>query len=454
MKKNIFYFLIAGLAVMAFSACSLKEDESFAESASQRSGENIAAVQKLLYAAPNGWLMEYYGDLSFGGYNVMVKFEGDQATVASEKWGYNHKAGLDDSGRAITTTSHFKMEQSMGTILSFDEYNETLHYYSMPNNPDYTYDTADGLYGDFEFRVMKASQDSIILRGKKHNNKIVMTPIPADRKWEDYINEAAETEVYMSSRSYTLSGSGYTKTQEVTATSNGGYRCFVFTYKDETDQKVTVTAPYIVKADGFHFYSPVEVNGVKLDGLLKGDTDDYFLFANDQTLQLDTYMPTLYESIITANWYMRHGSLGEYAQPKWDAMLEVLKTAGKNHDEIKIYTATIGLSSDNKLCSSLSTTTDAPYWGFTAEDVKGDGTRIKFNQNSTVRNKAGRDYYQKYKWNDVLNTVYTHTFDLTCDYQRRPTWIKMTDVDDPTNVITLFAQPSYFMEDQSYYNDR
>lgn len=174
MKKNIFYFLIAGLAVMAFSACSLKEDESFAESASQRSGENIAAVQKLLYAAPNGWLMEYYGNLSFGGYNVMVKFEGDQATVASEKWGYNHKAGLDDSGNAITTTSHFKMEQSMGTILSFDEYNETLHYFSMPNNPDYTYDTADGLYGDFEFRVMKASQDSIILRGKKHNNKIVM----------------------------------------------------------------------------------------------------------------------------------------------------------------------------------------------------------------------------------------------------------------------------------------
>lgn len=451
--KKIYYLLTACFVIMAFSACSLKEDESFGTPASQRSSENIAAVQKLLYTAPNGWLMEYYGNLSFGGYNVMVKFEGENATFASEKWGYNHVAGIDDAtGKAITTTSHFKIEQSMGTVISFDEYNETFHYYSMPNNPDYTYDTAEGLSGDFEFRVMKATNDSIILRGKKNNNKIVMTPIPAEKTWESIITEAAETETYMSSRSYTLAGSGYTG-QEVTATSNGGYRCFIFTYKDEYDQKVTVSAPYIVKKDGFYFYRPVEVNGVELDGLLKGETDDYFIFANNPDIQLDTYMPTLYESIVTANWYMRYGSVGEYAKPKWDAMLEILKTAGRNHDEVKIYTATIGLSGDNKLCSSMSTSTDAPYWGFTGEDVKGDGTRIKFNQNSTVRNKAGKDYYNKYKWNDVLNCIYGHTFDLTCDYQRRPSWIKMTDVNEPTNVITIYATPSYFMEDMSYYQD-
>ncbi len=451
--KKLYYILAACLTVMAFSACSLKEDDTFDVQASERSQKNIEDVRQVLYTASNGWLMEYYGDLNYGGYNVMVKFEGDQATFASEKLGANHVAGLDADGKAVTTTSHFKLEQSMGTIISFDEHNATFHYYSMPNNPDYTYDTDDGLYGDFEFRVMKAGNDSIILRGKKHNNRIVMTPIPADKSWESIIEEADATEKYMSSRSYTLSGSDYTKEQEVTVTSNGGYRCFIFTYMDETDQKQTVTAPYLVKADGFYFYSPVEVNGVKLDGLLKGDTDDYFKFRNNQNLQLDTYLPTLYESIVTGNWYMRYGSVGEFAKPKWDDMLAVLKTAGKNKQEIKIYTATIGLSGDNKLCSSMSTSTDAPYWGFSGQDVNGDGTRIKFVQNSTVRNSAGRTYYNSYKWNAVLNTVYGHTFDLTTDYQRRPSWIKMTDVDNPTNVITVYATPSYFMEDQSYYND-
>lgn len=453
--KKITYILLACLTLVSFSACSLKEDESFEKSASERSAENMANVQKVLLTASNGWLMEYYGDLNMGGYNVMVKFEGENATFASEKWGTNHKAGIGADGKCVTTTSHYKLEQSMGTIISFDEYNETFHYYSMPANPDYTYDMAEGLYGDFEFRVMKATADSVILRGKKHNNRIIMTPIPADKTWESYITEAQETETYMSSRSYTLSGEDYTKPQEITVTNNGSYRCLIFTYKDSTDQKVTVAAPYIVKKDGFYFYYPVNVNGVELDGLLRGDTDDYFLFRNNQKLQLDTYMPTLVESIVTGNWYMRYGSVGEYAKPKWDAMLEILKTAGKNKQEIKIYTATIGLTSDNKLCSSMSTSTDQPYWGFNGEDVSKakDGTKIKFSQNSTVRNKAGKDYYSKYKWSDVLNCVYGHTFELSCDYQRRPQWIKMTDVDEPTNVITIYSTPTYFIEDQSYYQD-
>ena len=455
--KKIYYLLTACFVIMAFSACSLKEDESFGTPASQRSSENIAAVQKLLYTAPNGWLMEYYGNLSFGGYNVMVKFEGENATFASEKWGSHHKAGLDDNGNVITTTSHFKIEQSMGTVISFDEYNETFHYYSMPNNPDYG-DTAEGLSGDFEFRVMKATNDSIILRGKKNNNKIVMTPIPADKTWESIITEAAETEEFMTSVSYSLAGSDYNSETEVTATSNGGFRCFIFTYKDEYDQKVTVTAPYIVKKDGFYFYRPVEVNGVELDGLVKGDTEDYFCFRNNPNLQLDSYMPTLYENILRTDWYMRYGSVGEYAKPKWDAMMEILKTAGRNHDEIKIYY--VSLSPNEKMdqwATFMWTSEDyekPPYWGFTAEKKNDEGTRIKFNQNSTYKNKAGKDYYNKYKWNAVLNCVYGHTFDLSCDNQRHPLWIKMVDVNEPTNVITVYARKALFMEDQSYYQDK
>jgi hypothetical protein len=187
--------------------------------------------------------------------------------------------------------------------------------------------------------------------------------------------------------------------------------------------------------------------------LVKGDTQEYFKFRNNPDIQLDSYLPTLVETITTGNWYMRYGSVGAYAKPKWDAMLEVLKTAGKNKDEIKIYTATIGLSGDNKLCSSMTTTSDAPYYGFSFEGSK-DGTQIKFNQKSTDSNKAGKDYFKKYKWNDVLGTVYSHTFKLSCDNPRRPSWIKMEDVNEPTNVITIYATPSYFMEDQSYYNDK
>ena len=345
--KKIYYLLAATVMMMTLGACSLKEDPIFDQSASQRADENIETVRKVLKTAANGWLMEFYGNLSMGGYNVMVKFEGDTATIASEKWGTNHPAGLDANGDIITAASHYKLEQSMGTVLSFDDYNPIFHYYSMPNNPDYTYDTAAGLAGDFEFRVMHASADSIVLRGKKSNNKIMMTPIPAEKKWEDVVNEATETENYMASRSYTLVGE--TVTKEITATSNGGYRSLVFEFRDKYDQKQTVVAPYIVKADGFHFYSSVDVDGFILDGLDKGETDDYFVFHNNPGLRLDSYMPTLAENLATGTWYMRYGSVGEYAGQTitvrvdgTDVSVEVPQRAVLPDMELDYYSETLG----------------------------------------------------------------------------------------------------------------
>lgn len=454
--KKLYFFLLACVALTTFNACSLKEDDYFDETPAERSAKDIAEINNLLTKVPNGWLMEYYGNLNFGGYNVMVKFDGDTATFASEKYGPNHPAGIGSDGKVITESSRFrnyKVEQSMGSVLSFDEFNSIFHYFSMPNNPDYTYDTAEGLLGDFEFRVMKATPDSIILRGKKHNNRIVMTPIPADVTWESIIEDAAATEKYMTSRSYTLSGADYNDTIDVEVKNNGNYRCLIFTYRDSTDQKQTIAAPYIVKKDGYYFYRSVTVNGHVLDGLEKGTTDDYFLFHNNHNLQLDAYLPTLAEALTTSNWYMRYGSVGEVAKPYWDAMLANLKTAGKNKTEIKIYTSTIGLTSDNKLACSMTTSTDAPLYGFNTEISK-NGTRVKFSQNSTVRNAAGKTYHQKYGWKDVLNCIYTHTFDLSCDYQRRPSWIKMVDVTNPANTITVYSTPSYFMEDSEYYQDK
>jgi hypothetical protein len=111
------------------------------------------------------------------------------------------------------------------------------------------------------------------------------------------------------------------------------------------------------------------------------------------------------------------------------------------------------MTTDNKLACSMTTSTDAPYWGFSGDVLNEEGTRVKFTQMPSVNNKAGKAY-RKIGWDKVLDCIYGHTFDLTCDYQRRPSWIRMTDVDDPTNVITVYSTPSYFMEDQSYYQDK
>lgn len=384
----------------------------------------------------------------------MVKFDGDQVTVASEQIGPSHKAGIGDDGKVVTSTSHFKLEQSMGTILSFDDYNPTFHYFSMPNNPDGIGDTSEGMYGDFEFRVMKCTPDSIVLSGKKHQNRIYMLPIPADKTWESYITDAEETESYMASRYYTLEGPDRKDTVDIHVESSG--RCLVFTYKDSTNLTQTVVAPYIVNKDGFEFYTAVNVNGYELDGLLKGDTDEYFVFKNNPNLRLATALPTLVESLTTGTWYIRHSSLGDYARPKWDAMLEPLKTAGKNKTEIKIYRAMLGLYS-NKLGIHMLAGNDSPYYGFSTSDVNEAGDQVTLKWMSSQSNRDGRDYYQKYGWKDAMEPFFGargRTFKLSCDYPRKPTYITLTDVNEPTNVITIWADASYYMDDNmNYYQD-
>lgn len=122
--------------------------------------------------------MHYYGTITYGGYNVYCKFANNKVTVASEFFG-------PDS----TYTSHYKLEQSSGALLSFDEYNPIFHYFSDPSNEDFG-TLGKGFNGDLEFRVLSASADSVVLLGKKHEDRIVMTPLQQG-SWADYYNKVS-----------------------------------------------------------------------------------------------------------------------------------------------------------------------------------------------------------------------------------------------------------------------
>ena len=193
--KKLNYFLTLIVSLLALSSCTSEVDNYFPESSSERSAKDIEKVQKILTSAPNGWRIEYYGNLTYGGYNVLCKFDNGQVTFASEKVGKTHNAGLDDSGNlvGVNQQSSYRLIQSMGTVLSFDGYNEVFHYFSKPKNDDYG-QAGDGFAGDFEFRVLSASSEKIELKGRKHGRRIVMYAMPADLQWQDYLNTIKETE--------------------------------------------------------------------------------------------------------------------------------------------------------------------------------------------------------------------------------------------------------------------
>jgi hypothetical protein len=101
--------------------------------------------------------MEYFpsSQQTYGGFNVLARFSDAEVTIASEI------ADFD-----TTEKSSFSLKQSAGPVLTFDTYNEIFHTFSDPNSSKSGLGSnGKGMEGDFEFLIMKATQDSVILKG-------------------------------------------------------------------------------------------------------------------------------------------------------------------------------------------------------------------------------------------------------------------------------------------------
>lgn len=429
--KKIYHLLFLFLGLAAFTACSPEQEDIFPNSATERSSMEINRIKQLLTNSENGWHMDYYGDLSYGGYNVLLQFKGDSVTIASEKAGTNHAAGLDSNGKCITSRSHFKLEQSMGVVLSVDEYNDVFHYFSMPNNPDYG--TKDvGFEGDFEFRIIKATEDSIIMQGKKHEHRIVMTPIPSDVTWESLIQDAADTQAFIDSRNYTLEGEGFT--DHVVGVKS--YHTLTFQWLDSISQLQTVVVPFISKKDGYHFYRTYDVDGIKMDGLLKGDDRSKFYLSNNKQMWLYPYLPTLVEHLTENQWYIAYSNLGSYAQSSWDTFKTTFK---ERDDQMELYWAYIGTDYTRfGLHMALGNNTIYEKFNFTSNE---DATEITMTW-STDESSAAKKNHKRWGLDDALKPFTGgrgHTFTIETDNQRDPSYLRLIDKNEPTNVITLMA---------------
>lgn len=444
MKKiNSIFSLL--LVVMAFVACTPEVEDKFDKSASQRAADAIAQAKQVLEAAPNGWRMEYYGSSTYGGYNVFVKFKGDQAEVGSEKVGASHQAGVGEDGKIITETSHIKYEQSQGIIVSFDDFNNIMHYFSTPDNPDYG-EKGTGMDGDFEFRIISATPEKVTLRGKKHNSRIDMYPMPADQSWADYVQKVKETEEFMASRTYFLRVDP-TKHTLKTDTANTevtvflSYRRLVFEYTDSVGESQQIVVPYVVTPEGFTFYSDYEVAGVTLNGLLKGDTMERFYAANDAAIWLETEVPPLWESLRDGMWFFYWDGLPAAAQDNWRLFYDKLKTAGPNKSKNTLYWAFIG-TYQSRLAFHFQAGGDYGYQGLTFTPVGDTGDQVKITRNTTAVNTNGRTYYSRYNLDKAMKCIVGDrgiTFQLETDNPRRPSYMRLIDTSDPTNVVTLSA---------------
>lgn len=435
--KKIYNILFALIAVLSFTSCSNDIDEVFDKPSAERVNDAIAEYKTILTSAENGWLMKYYpkANTKYGGYNLLLKFGTDgNVTAMSDALGADTKA-----------TSHYKLEQSASIVLSFDEYNKVIHFFSDPANPDGIGDNGKGMEGDLEFRVLTATADSVVMLGKKRGTKIVMTPMAKDADWTETINHIDDLEQEMQFPKYTC------EVNDVKYVATTSYRTITFTSSNA--EEGSTTEPYIVTDKGIEFYEPITLNGVTVKGFNYKGGDNYEFESTDAAVKMLGVVPPISEQVISGDWFFSVANMGSYTQAYWNA---------GNEEVSKYYSP----------CYYAAFTTSAfdgyvGHWGILF-NVAGYGSFIdiaptivdddhisfacpgKFGANGQFFYGRGQLYMIYALTGDegthAANVAKTYKVELMQGTTKQPSSIKLTDESNPNNwfVLTTSMPESLF----------
>ena len=298
MKRTVVIALLAVFAALSFSSCVRDEEPIFEESASVRLQKALTNAQTVLVGAENGWKMLYYPDpnQSYGGFLYTMKFTQEEVEIWSELF--------DGSSKSL-----YKMTTDDGPVLSFDTGNYNFHYFATPSGSQRNLYNESGRYqaykGDFEFMIVSATKDEVVLKGKRSGNRIVMYPLAAGESPEEVANAVYENaeSVFVSTFTGTI----------------GSEDAYVYLYLGDRWASIELTgeqyaesdeayaeAPYMYTENGLLFYEPVTVGPYTIDGFV-WDSDAQTLTARsgaETAVSLQGQLP--------AGWHAYEDFLGTW----------------------------------------------------------------------------------------------------------------------------------------------
>lgn len=259
MRKQKIYTVIGMLAFLVVSACSLHEEENlFNDSSANRISEALKNYKEILTAPENGWIMKYYpsDDLSFGGYNLLISFDENG----------NAKVSGETANPEKSVTSLYSLIQSAGPVLTFDSYNEILHLFSEP---------LGGYEGEFQFTIMSATPNKVVLSGTKTQNTIILVPMPKEQVWSDYLKNVnkVQEEIFLGSFHFIVNGK---EVGTVMQTNN----VFTLTYAGAGELDAKKKIPFVYTSDGIELYEPLTIDGVTMS-TFKADTENVSFICTD-----------------------------------------------------------------------------------------------------------------------------------------------------------------------------
>ncbi|WP_270536523.1 DUF4302 domain-containing protein [Prevotella denticola] len=406
MKKT--YRLLFALTALVFTAsCTPEVEDAFNKPSPDRIAEAISETKDILTAAPNGWKMAYQGSGGFGGFNILCKFDKEDNVFCEEE---------SDHAKA---TSHYTVQQGQGVLLSFDSFNAALHKYSDPVgkiNGKAVGKDGKGFQGDFEFRVMSCTKDSIVLEGRKHGDRVVMTPMPEDLTWDSFFTQIATVASGMSSERYNI----------IIDKDTLPARMNLHTLHTTDKNGKAVAIPFIYTPQGIEMLRADSLNGRKLTAFTYS-TDDKWVDPNDKSVMLSPRDITPLEAFFSDNWTINVGYSSTAEMNVWKAAAAY--AASKNMEIVTVYFSTtpgfLSLSSyvgdDWGNLRTLYSTS-----GKDQITIKG----FRPNPKGTANERNGTVFYNQYKLKDIANTFLVNgqatDYTLSIDNPKHPLWLRMT----------------------------
>jgi hypothetical protein len=309
--KYIIYLLLPFLLVM--QSCVKDEANIFDDTAAARGQKAVETYRALLIGAENGWYLDYYPELdySIGGYAMYWKFTADgQVSVQCEV-----KTNLPANTADI---SEFDVFMEQGPILSFNSYNKVLHYFSEPSSAD-----VNGQEGDYEFIIMNADPDQILLKGKKHGTKMLLRRNVANLNPDTHLAEIAAMALQAADA---LTLHLIVNSDDTIGVVTVSKRTFTFQYNDNSEQE---TLPYAFTSDGIRMCNPFVVKGVTIENFQwNNDQLTYVCTDAGADVRLSAYFP--------ADFQLRYGEfLGKW-HVDYTVRINTTWSAARSRDIVEI----------------------------------------------------------------------------------------------------------------------
>ena len=281
MKNNILKLLLLLLPLFVFQSCMKDQDDVFDEPSSLRMQKALDNTRKVLRESEKGWLIDYYvGDnQKYGGYAFTVKFDSLTCTASSEL-------------SADTATSYYKLTTDDGPVLTFDTYNTVLHALATPSADNY-----EGSHADYEFIILSADSNEVVLKGKKTGSIMKMHPLTET-------SSAYLSRVDSLVGNFVINGASGTvdKTSLDMLVSIDNRQ---IEYSSSNDSTISGFTAFTITDKGVRLYEPITVGGKKLQ--------NFTFDANKTTLTCTDASDVTLQGTLPVGYFKYSDYAGDYS---------------------------------------------------------------------------------------------------------------------------------------------